>query len=111
MFARVSRYDLPSDRAHEAAAAFREAMERIGELDGLQQAALLLATDGNRAMTVTFWDTENAMQVSRIAATRARSAAANAVGGEVISTEEFEVAVDVTGRQAGAQAQRSGLAG
>ena len=48
-------------------------------------------------MTPTFWETENAMQISRIAATRARSAAANAVGGEVVSTEELEIAVDVTG--------------
>jgi heme-degrading monooxygenase HmoA len=101
MFARVSRYDLPGS-ADEAGAAFREAIDRIRELDGLERAVLLLARDGSRAMTVTFWDTENAMEVSRMAATRARSAAANAVGGEVISTEEFEVAVDVAGLAAGA---------
>ena len=97
MFARVSRYDLPAERSAETAAAFREAIERIRELDGLERAVLLLARDGSRAVTVTFWDSESAMEVSRMSATRARSAAANAVGGEVISTEEFEVAVDLTG--------------
>jgi heme-degrading monooxygenase HmoA len=102
MFARVSRYELPADRAHEAGDAFREAIEHIRTLQGLERAVLLLARDGSRAVTVTFWDSENSMEVSRMAATRARGAAANAVGGEVISTEEFEVAVDVTGPPAGA---------
>jgi heme-degrading monooxygenase HmoA len=105
MFARVSRYELPADRAQEAAGAFREAIEQIRTLQGLERAVLLLTRDGSRAMTVTFWDSENSMEVTRMAATRARGAAANAVGGEVISTEEFEVALDATGQQAAESAQ------
>lgn len=111
MFARVSKYDLPVERAHEAAAAFREAIERISTLDGLERALLLLPRDGGGAVTITLWETATAMEASRVAASRARSVAANAVGGEVTSTEEYEVAVDVLGIGGAAPGERSSVPG
>jgi heme-degrading monooxygenase HmoA len=111
MFARVSKYDLPAERAHEAAAAFRDAIERIRTLNGLERALLLLPRDGGGAVTITLWETATAMEASRVAASRARSVAANAVGGEVTSTEEYEVSVDVGGTAGGAPAERSALRG
>jgi heme-degrading monooxygenase HmoA len=111
MFARVSKYELPSGRAHEAIPAFREAIERIRALDGLDRALLLMPRDGTRAVTITLWQTELAMESSRVAASRARSAAASEVDGEVTSTEEYEVVADLTGLEPGAiqeQSVRSG---
>ena len=97
MFARVSKYELPSGRAHEAIPAFRAAIERIRALDGLERALLLMPRDGTRAVTITLWETELAMETSRVAASRARSEAASAVDGEVTSTEEYEVVEDAAG--------------
>jgi heme-degrading monooxygenase HmoA len=111
MFARVSMYELPADRAHEAAAAFRDAIERIRALDGLERALLLMPRDGTRAVTVTLWESATAMEASRVAASRARSAAANAVDGEVTSTEEYEVEVDVTGLPHGSAAGARSISG
>jgi heme-degrading monooxygenase HmoA len=107
MFARVSKYELPSDQAHEAIPAFREAIERIRGLAGLERALLLMPRDGTRAVTIPLWDSELAMESSRVAATRARSAAANAVGGEVTSTEEYEVVADRTGLEPVLSEERS----
>jgi heme-degrading monooxygenase HmoA len=111
MFARVSTYELPPDRAQEAAAAFRDAIERISALAGLERALLLMPRDGTRAITITLWESATAMEASRVAASRARSAAANAVDGEVTSTEEFDVAADVTGVGSGSQGVSSAVPG
>ena len=91
MFARVSMYDVPQDRKAEARANFEGAVERIREVEGLADAQFLLGCDSDRAMTITFWESHEAMAASRVVASRLRSEAAASVGGDVVSVEEFEV--------------------
>jgi heme-degrading monooxygenase HmoA len=91
MFARVSIYDIPHDRRDEARASFNSAVGRIRETEGLDSAMLLLGYDSDRAVTITFWESQAAMAASRVIASRLRSEAASSVGGDILSVEEFEV--------------------
>lgn len=91
MFARVSTYDVPDGEEQAAKRSFGAAIDQIRQLPGFKDAVFLLACDGNRAMAITFWESNNAMNASRVAASRIRGEAARAVGGEVVSADEFEV--------------------
>ena len=91
MFARVSLYELDHGRASEATSAFEPAIEGIRELDGFVDGFFLVERDGLHAMTVTLWESLDAMERSRIAATRVRSEAAEEAGATVTSSSEYEV--------------------
>lgn len=91
MFARVSIYDIPQDRRGEAQVNFSSAVARIRETEGLVNAHFLLGCDSNRGITVTYWESRQAMAASRTKASGLRSDAASSVGGDVVSVEEFEV--------------------
>lgn len=107
MFARVTTYDLPEESTADPAVAFREAIERIRALDGLAEALLLVGREEGRAITVTFWESVDAMERSRVAASRARTDAAVALGAEVASTCEYELAIR-TGAATGTDAGPAG---
>ena len=93
VFARVTTYELEEGRASESIAAFAPAIEGIRSLDGLVDAYFLVERDGGRAVSLTVWDSVDAMERGRMAATRARTEAAQAAGAEVMSTYEYEVGV------------------
>jgi len=93
VFARVTTYELEEGRASESIAAFTPAIEGIRSLDGLVDAYFLVERDGGRAVSLTVWDSVDAMERGRMAATRARTEAAQAAGAEVMSTYEYEVGV------------------
>jgi hypothetical protein len=101
--ARVSTYDLSTDKLDEGIRSFREAIGRIRQLDGFQEALFLVDRENGQALTITFWDRADSMVASSVSASRARSDAARAADGEVRSTCEYEVAIREPGsRQSGA---------
>jgi heme-degrading monooxygenase HmoA len=91
MFARIGTYDVPSGQGEAVKEAFAAALAQIRELPGFRDGTLLLACDGDRAMTITFWEDRNAMTASGVAASRLRNDAARAVDGEVVTAVEYEV--------------------
>ena len=93
MFARLTTYELDEGRASESIAAFEPAIEHIRGLDGFAEAYFMVEKDGRHAVTMTLWESLDAMQRSRVAASSARTDAAQAAGAEVTSTYEFEVAI------------------
>src|SRR6266511_550139 len=93
MSARVSRYEVPTERVDAAPEAFRQAISQIADLSGLAEAFLLVDADSARVLTMTLWESRGAMEASRVTASRLRSEAARALEASVISTDEFEVAV------------------
>jgi hypothetical protein len=95
--ARVSTYELARDKLEEGIRGFREAIDRIRDLQGLQEAFLLIDRENAQAVTITLWDSAHSMELSRVPASRARSEAARAADGEVKSTCEYEIAVRETG--------------
>lgn len=92
MQARVARYEIPPDRTDDAAEAFGEAAGEIEKLDGFVGGYVLVDQEEARTMTVTLWDNLATLANSEHDAGRLRRAAANSVGGSVLSVETYEVA-------------------
>jgi hypothetical protein len=90
VYARVTIYEL-NLQSDDAAASFERAIERIRSLRGLVDASFLVEREGGRALTITTWESLDAMEASRVAASRARSDAARECGAEVTSTCEYAV--------------------
>ena len=97
MFARITTYELEDRRASESIGAFEPAMDHVRALDGLVDAYFLVERDGRRAVSMTLWESLDAMERSRVAASSARTEAAGAAGAEVTSTAELEVAIHAGG--------------
>jgi heme-degrading monooxygenase HmoA len=93
MFARVTTYELAGGRASESIDAFRPAIDSVREIEGLVDAYFMVERDGRRAMTMTLWESLDAMERSRVAASSARTEAASLVAAEVTSTYELEVGI------------------
>ena len=96
MYARLSTYELPGSASRDAEEAFRGALRTIDECHGLADGMYLVSCDGDRAMTLTLWDSRAEMEASRVQATQARIDAAHQVEAAIVSTEEFEVAFALT---------------
>jgi heme-degrading monooxygenase HmoA len=94
MFSRVVHYQIPEARFGEVVPAFRDAVERLREIDGNKGGYLLIDRDNSAALTVTFWENQAAMEASEVAASRLRSEAINTVEGEIQAVNRCEVALD-----------------
>jgi heme-degrading monooxygenase HmoA len=92
MFARVSRYQLPAGQADQAVQTFTTAINPLRQLDGAKGAYLLLDRSSGKALTITLWQSEEALRASEEAANQLRSDAAGSAGGTVQDVERYEVA-------------------
>lgn len=88
MFTRVSRYQGDTDALTEG---FRRTVEPLEQMDGFVRAYFLTRRGGQRAMTVTIWETEAAMAASEEWADRTREHAAHEAGGAVESVDTYEI--------------------
>ena len=95
MFARVSIYEIPGERAHEAVASFRGALEAIASARGFEEAYFLVSREADRALALTLWSDQDGMAASQVSATRLRGEAVRAVDGAVVIVDEYEVALHV----------------
>jgi heme-degrading monooxygenase HmoA len=100
VFARISTYEVPDEKRDDGIRAFGDALREIRDAEGFTGGYYLVSCDGERAMTFTLWESRDAMEASRVTASRLRSEAARESDGGVVSSEEFEVAVDLTRNQA-----------
>jgi heme-degrading monooxygenase HmoA len=91
MFARVSSYQFPADQADQAVQAFNTAMNPVRQLDGAKGAYLLLDRSSGKALTITLWQSEEALRASEEAANKLRSDAAGSAGGTIQHVERYEV--------------------
>ena len=92
MYARVARYEIPTERIGEAEGTFQQAIDEIRTMTGASGAYLLVSTDSGRVLTMTLWENQAAMEASRVPASQLRSRAAGTLDGNVVSAEEYEVA-------------------
>lgn len=93
MFARVAVYEIPGHRVEEAVGSFREAIDQIRDMEGLEEVYVLVSPESDRALTMSLWERQEDMEVSRIKASQLRSDAAKVVDGSVQSVVEYEVAI------------------
>jgi heme-degrading monooxygenase HmoA len=93
MFARVSSYQFAADQADQAVQAFNTVMHPVRQLDGAKGAYLLVDRSSGKALTVTLWESEEALRASEEAANKLRGDAAGSAGGTVQDVERYEVAL------------------
>lgn len=97
MVARVSTYLGPTDRIDDAVRSFDELTDDLGEIEGFEDAYLLVDHDSGKAMTMTLWSSEEAAEASAERASEMRSDAVAASGFSIGTVETYEVALHSRG--------------
>ena len=93
MHARVSFYDAQT-RADDAIKAFEQVTGPIEEMEGNRGGMLLIDRGSGKAITITFWDTEEDLNTSVARANQLRQQAADSGGLTVRSVEHYEVGME-----------------
>ena len=89
MWARVSTYQLPDD-LDAAVERFSQALGDVNE-PGLERAELLVDRSSRKALTITVWESEDALLSSVEAANQIRSSAADAAAASILDVSHFEI--------------------
>jgi heme-degrading monooxygenase HmoA len=92
MFARVSRYRGDTALLRQG---FDSVTGELEQLAGFREAYLLVDVDRDRAITVTLWDDQDALDASAAAAHEMRTRATVPADASVESVENYEVAKEV----------------
>ena len=94
MFARVSTFTGTSDELDEAIRQVREnVLPQTEQLDGFKGAYMLVDRQNGKSLSVTLWESEEAMSASEEAADSLRSEVADALGTQMVGVERYEVAL------------------
>jgi len=89
MFARVSTYRTGPDFTSTSMP--EETVDQVLALPECRGVYFLNGTDSTTALSISLWETRDAMASSREAVTPIRSVLSEQMGMEILSTEEFEV--------------------
>jgi heme-degrading monooxygenase HmoA len=90
MFARVSAYHADEDN-EKLLGAFQETIGPLQVVDGFSHAYFLVDKDTGRAVSITIWDDESAMDASEAGGEERRQRRAEISGASVDSVDHFEV--------------------
>jgi len=89
MFARISTYKTGPDTRRDNPS--DDVVNSVLELPGCKGVYYLNGKETDNALSITLWDTEEAMVASRQAASRIREESSQADRTQIVSVEEFEV--------------------
>jgi heme-degrading monooxygenase HmoA len=98
MFARVSTYR--ADDADRLLEGFRSVTDELERIDGFSHALFLVDRAGAKGMTITLWDSEEALASSASKADELRKRGTEIGGGSIESVEHYEVGLTVGTPQA-----------
>jgi heme-degrading monooxygenase HmoA len=90
MFARVSRYHADEDN-QKLLQAFQDTIGPLQQVEGFSHAYFLVDPETGRAVSMTIWETEDAMTESEAGGEERRKRRAEISGAEVDSVDHFEV--------------------
>lgn len=90
MWARVSTYELPSGDLESAVEQFNNALGNL-DMPGLERAELLLDRSSGKALSITVWESKEALESSVEAANRIRNSATDAAGATIVDVSHFEI--------------------
>ena len=91
MHARVSTYEASPERVDELERAFSDAAGSAQALEGNAGGYFMVDRTNGRAVTVTLWESEDALRQSAEAADRLRSEATSPSGASITSVNSYEV--------------------
>ena len=94
MHARVSFYDLAGASRDDAVRAFEAARNAVQQMEGNQGGMLLLNPQDGKAVTITLWDSEDALRATEQQAHQTRQQAASSAGMTITGVEAYEVAME-----------------
>lgn len=98
MFARVSIFKGTGDEFDEASRNARENVApALRELDGFAGLLVLADRSSGRSMSVTLWDSEEALHDSEAAAARMRKETASRYDEEIVAVESYDLVIDERG--------------
>jgi heme-degrading monooxygenase HmoA len=91
MWARVSRYQFPAAEIDQVIDKFNAAIDAFAEQPGLRRADVLVSRKSGAGITITLWESMEAMKASEDEANRLREDIALELIGWVQSVEEYEL--------------------
>ena len=98
MHARVSTYQGTSDSIAGSLAQLDEVVPVVRSMDGSRGIIFLADRDSGKSLSITLWDTIEALQASEEAANRLREDSAASAGDTIVGVDRYEVAAfDVAG--------------
>jgi heme-degrading monooxygenase HmoA len=92
MFARVSTYRGDPDRIIQG---FETVTEALEQMDGFSHAYFMVDGASGKAMSITVWDSQEALSTSSAKADELRQQGSQAGGASIESVEEYEIALTV----------------
>lgn len=92
MYARVSRYEVPTDRIDEDVAGAADTQAKVSSWPGSMGLYYLVDRETGRTMSITLWETEEDMRRSEDLASGVREETSSAVGAHLFTVERYEVA-------------------
>jgi heme-degrading monooxygenase HmoA len=94
MFARVSTYQGDPGQIDEGLNYAREnILPRVKQVDGFEGVYYLVDRESGKALTITLWESEEAMRASEEEANRLRSESAESASATVENVERYEVGI------------------
>ena len=96
MFARVSTYR--AGDGEKLVEGFESVSSELEQVEGFSHAYFLVDRDSGKAVSITLWDTEEALKASQQKADELRQQGASVGGGTIESVGEFEVAMRLHAR-------------
>jgi heme-degrading monooxygenase HmoA len=95
MFARVSTFSGdPQEIGQFESSLTESALPAARQIAGFKGVLAMVDRSSGKSLTVTFWESEQAMKDSEEAADRIRQDAAEASGEQILGVERFEVVLD-----------------
>lgn len=93
MFARVSTYRAAD--ADKLLEGFQGVTGPLEQIDGFSHAYFLVDRDSGKAMSITVWESEQALSASAAKADELRSQGSETGGGSIESVEQYEIGMTV----------------
>ena len=91
MYARVSFYEMGSASRDDAARAFENSRSAVEQMEGNQGGMALVSANGDKAITITLWESEEALRATEEQANRTREQAAGGAGMTILDVEAYEI--------------------
>ena len=92
MFARVSTYRGDGERLLQG---FAEVTGSLEAIDGFSRAYFMVNRESGKGMSITVWESEEALNASAAKADELRSRGAEAGGAQIESVESYEIGMTV----------------
>jgi heme-degrading monooxygenase HmoA len=92
MYARVSTYSGDGDRLLDG---FADLTEPLAAIDGFSHAYFMVDRESGKGMSITIWESEEALNASVEKANELREKGAAAGGAEIESVHHYEIGVTV----------------